>query len=468
MVAAYYSQGFNQFDEHTQVMEFGGYKLGMTQEKNLSWEFASRMRPAIQPAMVYIAHKVLGVIGVDSPFTIAFLLRLFSAALSFLSIHLLIRAFYDNIKGEKLKLTFVALSFLLWFSVFNSVRFSSENLAGRLFVMAFALFFIWKNPNPKQYFLMGIILGLSFLFRYQNAFLMVGWLAWLLFINKSKFNHLLLTALGILMMFVLGIFIDKWFYGEWVLSTWKYFEENILLDKMSGFGIEPWYYYLVQIFNVGIPPFSLLYIVPFVLLMVYRWKDALVWTVLPFLLIHFYIGHKELRFLFPAIGLLPLVAVTAVEMVNDKWPGFFKNAVVKVFVFLFWVQNALFTLIVSVKAADAQVAMYKDLYNKYEEPLVVYYIKDNPYCRALDVYYYKRTNLSVREIQSLDEIKLLPDTTVLFATVKNEEGIVLEKNNEKIFSALPDWIKMFNVFNWVERTRFWKVYEIKNKPQIKQ
>jgi len=131
---------------------------------------------------------------------------------------------------------------------------------------------------------------------------------------------------------------------------------------------------------------------------------------------------------------------------------------------LFWVQNALFTLIVSFKAADAQVAMYKELYNKYDKPVVVYYIKDNPYCRALDVYYYKRTNLSVREIQTLDEIKLLPDTTVLFATVKNDEGIVLEKNNEKIFSALPDWIKAFNAFNWVERTRFWKVYEVKNQP----
>jgi phosphatidylinositol glycan class B len=198
--------------------------------------------------------------------------------------------------------------------------------------------------------------------------------------------------------------------------------------------------------------------------MVYRWKDALVWTILPFLLIHFYIGHKELRFLFPAIGLLPLVAVTAGELVNEKWPSFFTNAIVKVLVLLFWVQNALFTFIVSIKAADAQVAMYKDLYDKYDTPVVVYYIKDNPYCRALDVYYYKRTNLSVREIQALDEIKLLPDTTVLFATVKNDEGIVLEKNNEKIFSALPDWIKAFNAFNWVERTRFWKVYEVKNQP----
>ncbi len=462
VLAAYFSQGFNQFDEHTQVMEFGAYKLGMTEEKNLSWEFASRMRPAIQPVMVYGAHKMMDLFGVESPFVIAFLLRLFTAALSFFSIHLLIRAFYDKINGEKLKLAYVALSFLLWFSVFNSVRFSSENMAGRIFAIAFALFFIWKNPSGKHYFLMGVILGLSFLFRYQNAFLMVGWLAWLLFIHKSKFSHLLLTTSGILLMFGLGVVIDKWFYGEWVLSTWKYFEENILLDKMSGFGVDPWYYYIVQIFNVGIPPFSLLYIVPFVFLIVYRWKDALVWTILPFVAIHFYIAHKELRFLYPAIALLPLVIVKACEIINAKWPVLFQHKIIKVFAILFWIQNGLFTLIVALKSADAQVDLFKEVYYKYNTPVVVYYTKDNPYTRAMDVYYYKRSNLITRKIENIEELKMLPDTTVLFATVNKEDDEILQKNNEKIYSALPDWLKMFNVFNWVERTRFWKVYEIKN------
>ncbi|MFZ9956879.1 MAG: hypothetical protein ACO3E1_12250, partial [Flavobacteriales bacterium] len=462
VITAYFSQGFYQFDEHTQVMEFGAYKLGMTEEKNLSWEFASRMRPAIQPAMVYAAHKFMGFFGVESPFIIAFLLRLFSAALSFLSIHLLIHAFYDKIQGEKLRLAFVALSFLLWFLVFNSVRFSSENMAGRIFTIAFALFFIWKNLNGKHYFLMGVILGLSFLFRYQNAFLMVGWLAWLLFIHKSKFSHLLLTASGILLMFAMGVVIDKWFYGEWVLSTWKYFEENILLDKMSGFGVDPWYYYIVQIFNIGIPPFSLLYILPFVLLMVYRPKDSLVWTILPFLLIHFYIAHKELRFLYPAIGLLPLVIVKAGEIINEKWPTFFQNKIIKLLTILFWIQNGIFTLIVALKSADAQVDLYNEIYSKYETPVVVYYTKDNPYTRAMDVYYYKRTNLSTRKIDKIEDVKMLSDTIILVATVQKEEDEKLQRNNDKIYSAMPDWLKMFNVFNWVERTRFWKVYEIKN------
>ncbi len=463
-VTAYFSAGFFQFDEHTQVMEFAGWKLGLTQEKDLSWEFAAQMRPAIQPFMLYVAHKVFGLVAMDSPFAMAFVLRLFSAALSFLSIHLLIKAFIDKIQGEKLKMTFVLLSFFLWFAVFNSVRFSSENIAGRLFVIAFALFVIWKDLNRKQYFILGLILGLSFLFRYQNAFLFVGFVPWLFFINKSKIGDIVLLASGILLLFGVGIVIDKWFYGEWVLSTWNYFDENILKEKMDGFGLSPWYYYFVQIFNKGIPPFSLLFIVPFLLLLIYRWKNPLVWIILPFLLIHFYIGHKELRFLFPVLGFLPLLAVEAGEIINEKWQGILQKKWFKVFVLLFWVQNGIFLCFVAFKAADSQVTLYEKVYDNYSQPTVMYYISNNPYSRARDVFYYKRENLRVQKIASFDELRLPKDTIVLFATDNKEEEALVKQNNEIVYNSLPEWLKSFNAFHWVDRTHFWRVYEIKNLP----
>ena len=462
IVAAYFSAGFYQFDEHNQVMEFAGLKLGLTEKQNLSWEYGAQMRSAIQPFMVYVTHKVFGILSIDSPFTIAFIMRLFSAALSFLSIHLLIKAFIDKINGEKLKLTFVLLSFFLWFTVFNVVRFSSENIGGRLFIIAFSLFIIWKGLSKKQYFILGLILGLSFLFRYQNAFLIVGFVAWLFFINKSKFNDLLLLAGGVILMFGLGILIDKWFFEEWVLSTWNYFDENMLQHKMEGFGISPWHYYFVQIFNVGIPPFSLLYIVPFVLLVIFRWKNPLVWIILPFLLIHIYIGHKELRFIFPVLGFIPLLAVQAGEVINGKWKGLLQSKFFKVFAVLFWIQNGLFLLIVSFKAADSQVALYEKLYNRYDKPTVVFYIKDNPYVRAMDVHYYKRKNLTVEGIHSINEIRLPKDCVVLFSSVKPEEQILMDSKYELIYNSHPEWIKKFNVFHWVDRTHFWRVYEISN------
>ncbi|MCX6181518.1 MAG: hypothetical protein NT150_06295 [Bacteroidetes bacterium] len=467
LIAAYFSAGFYQFDEHTQVMEFAGWKLGLTEKENLSWEFAAQMRAGIQPLMVYVAHKIFAFLSIDSPFTIAFILRLFSAALSFLSIHLLIRAFIDKINGDKLKQTYVLLSFFLWFLVFNAVRFSSENIAGRLFVIAFALFISWKDQNKKKYFLLGLILGLSFLFRYQNAFLIVGFVAWLFFINKSKIGDLLLLSAGIILLFGIGILIDRWFYDEWVLSTWSYFDENMLQHKMEGFGLSPWYYYFVQIFNVGIPPFSLLYIVPFILLLINRWKNPLVWIILPFLIIHIYIGHKELRFLFPALGFIPLLAVQAGEVINEKWQRFLPSKLFKVFVVLFVIQNGLFLLLVSFKAADSQVNLYETVYNNYNKPTVVFYIKDNPYSRAMEVYYYKRKNLKVEEIHSLNEIRLPKDSVVLFSTINNDEAKVMEDAYQKVvYTSLPEWVKMFNVFHWVDRTRFWRVYEVKNIPAV--
>jgi len=465
VVVAYFSQGFNQFDEHTQVLEFGAYKLGMVEEKNLSWEFASQMRPAIQPLMVFCTHKLVAVFGVESPFTIAFILRLFTAFISFISIHLLIKAFYNDIKGENLKKSFILLSFFLWFGVFHSVRFSSENMAGRIFVIAFALFFIWKDKAAKHYFAMGILLGFSFLFRYQNAFMIVGWMAWLLFINKSKINELLLSVLGILLVFVFGILIDRWFYGEWVLSTWKYFEENILLNKAAGFGVHPWYTYFVEIFNVGIPPFSLVFILPLILLSVFRWKEALVWTVVPFFLVHCYIGHKELRFLYPALGLLPLMIVRSGEWFNEKWPALFQSKVSKILVLIFWIQNTIFLFIISFKNADAEVGLFEKVYNDYTMPTKMYYVRYNPYFRGMPVYYYRRNNFKLDSISSLHEINLSKDTVVLFATQDKNDQAILEKNNAVVYSAFPEWVKHFNVAGWVDRTRFWKVYELKNIPK---
>ena len=465
VVAAYFSEGFHHYDEHHQIMEFGGMKLGLTEKANLPWEYESQMRPAIQPMMVYVTHKIFGLFSIDSPFTIAFILRLFTAMLSFLSIHLLIEAFIDKIKGEKLKMSFVLLSFFLWFSVYNSVRFSSENVSGRVFVIAFALYFIWKNLNAKQYFIIGLLLGLSFLFRYQSAFLIMGFVAWLFFIQKSKFSNILLVVSGVVLMFGVGVLIDRWFYEEWVLSTWKYFEENILLGKAASFSDDPWYFYFVEIFKTGIIPFSLLYIVPFVILLIFRRKDAVVWTILPFVLVHLYISHKELRFLFPVIGFIPLIVVQSGEIINEKWQRFFQNKMVKVFIVLFWIHNYLFLAIAALKPSDAQVPLYKKIYNDYPQPAKLYCVKGNPYSRAVDVYYYKRKSLTIHIIQSLDEITLSPDSVVLFVTTDKEEQKAVEKDNVLIYSSFPEWIKFFNVTNWVARTNFRKLYEMKHLPQ---
>src|SRR5664279_42547 len=184
IVTAFFSIGYYHFDEHFQILEFAGLKLNMTAAGNLPWEYVYKMRPAIQPAIVVLIFKLFHFVGMTNPFTIALILRLLSASVAFTAMYLIYIAYYKTLNDETLKIWFSMLSFFLWFMIFDSVRFSSENWSGSIFLIAFALLNIKQFPN-KSYLLIGMLLGLSFLFRYQTGFLIAGLILWHLFIKKS-------------------------------------------------------------------------------------------------------------------------------------------------------------------------------------------------------------------------------------------------------------------------------------------
>ena len=316
-VTACFSSGYYHFDEHFQILEFAGLKLKMTVATNLPWEYTYQMRPAIQPAIVVLLYKFFIALGINNPFAIAFVLRVLSAVVSFTGMFLIYKAFYKSIIDYAFKLWFSLLSFFLWFMIFENVRFSSENWSGSIFLIAFALLYTNQSKGKRFFFCVGMLLGLSFLFRYQTGFLISGLILWHLIIKKSI--NTLFLILGVLLLLGTGILIDRWFYGNWTLTTWNYFNQNILQNRVSDFGIRPWWYYLERIFIEGIPPFSLIYIAGFILFFVYMRKDILTWTLLPFLLIHFIIGHKEIRFLFPLIGFMPVIIIKSAEIIQERW-----------------------------------------------------------------------------------------------------------------------------------------------------
>ena len=85
MILAWLSVGWYHPDEHFQILEFAAWKLHIARPDDLAWEFHCRMRPAIQPAIVVAIHKIFDLLGCRNPFTITFILRIFTAALSFFS-----------------------------------------------------------------------------------------------------------------------------------------------------------------------------------------------------------------------------------------------------------------------------------------------------------------------------------------------------------------------------------------------
>ena len=65
IVTAWFSNTFYFPDEHYQVLEFMGLKLGITPASELPWEFAARIRPWFQPLVYFLIASAAARAGHD-------------------------------------------------------------------------------------------------------------------------------------------------------------------------------------------------------------------------------------------------------------------------------------------------------------------------------------------------------------------------------------------------------------------
>lgn len=463
LVTSWFSTGFNQSDEHFQISEFAGFKLGINEVHDLAWEYQARMRPTLQPAMVVVAHKTAAIFGCENPFTIAWLLRLLSAAFSLGVSWLLFRVYASRFTEGHQRWAFFLFSFFLWFGIYNGVRFNSETWSANTFALAVGLFSYWKSPHWRQYLALGVLVGLSFVFRYQVAFMIAGFGLWLIFIQKEKAGKLMAFILGGLVMVGIGTMVDRWFYGEWVFSPWHYFEQNILLDKASNFGVDPWWKYFEETIIKGIPPFGLLYLLAVGLFIWKKPKDLLSWITIPFVGIHLLIAHKELRFLYVLLPFLPIALSTALQWWEDRRQGPLWSARgYRLGWRIFWTHNALLTLFIMFWPIVMEMNIFRTVYDRYETPITIYGVQDHPYKAALYIHYYKRSNLCVAEVSSLDKLPLYGKDPYLLV-VDRREGYPIDRipgDKGLIYSSFPDWIMHLNFNNWLGRSQWWLVYEV--------
>ena len=458
MLAAFSSIGYLQSDEHFQLIEFGAMKLGLVDPSALAWEYHAKMRPGLQPGIMVLTHRVFHAVGIESPFVVVMALRILSGLVSFCAALLLYVAFRDNYCQSKYRPWFLLLSFLFWGAVFVGVRFSSEGWSGSFFVLGFALYFLSQKSARNMYWLVGLLLGLAYLFRYQVGLLVFGFFIWLLVIQREKWRNLFLIGGGVAFMMLFGVLMDYWFYEDWTFTLLHYFDQNIVEDRVSDFGIDPWYYYLMVIFLMLIPPFSLVPMVLFGKFLFKRPTHFLIWCLLPFLLVHNLIGHKEHRFLFPLVGLLPLLIAEGMHLFVDQ--KFLRSRLVRFAVPAFLVLNAVPLLTVTFVPLDLTTPLYKEVYDNYQEPASLYYRKFDPYERALPIRYYRRRNVTTVCRPDFNTILVDPQKTQLLATRRPLKPGEVKFEYTLKYKALPDWVKIFNIGGWVERTKFWHLYEI--------
>ena len=188
LLYAVLSTGVYHPDEHFQILEYAHMKLfGKPAPEQLPWEYGLKMRPGFQPMIAYAVGKLLLFAGVYSPHLLAFLLRLFSGALSMWAVWSFGRAAVRRgWLGPSGRNWFLGLSFGLWMLVYLHVRFSSEILAGNL-LMLFVSFYLLSDRDRgvfRRGLALGLLAGGAFVARYQIGFALLGFGLWMLAFDR--------------------------------------------------------------------------------------------------------------------------------------------------------------------------------------------------------------------------------------------------------------------------------------------
>lgn len=516
-LTAWRSEGYHHPDEHFQILEFANYRLGRTPVDGLPWEFEAQIRPGLQPMLAFGAIRLCEAAGISSPFDQAFLLRLLSGWLCLWLFFLWAKYIASEHPNSGIWLRLAAV--LSWFVPYLSVRFSSENWAGLSFGFGLLLLLTAEKGRNSvlQLVATGFLLALSFFFRFQMGFALAGLGAWWLWrlipprggeprptnlssdecvANRDKdyterlrihpttnssdepsrkpdtrtmtplWTSLAALLFGGALATVLGISADAWLYGEPVFTAFNYFYANIVQDAAAGWGTSPWWYYPVETLLTAVPPVSLVLLT---LLGVGLWHErtsALVWCLVPFLLAHMAVGHKELRFLYPMLVPVLVLAVQGlgVWFTLGSIPAWVMRSVRIIWPVALGL-NFLLLPLRNLLAAQDSAPYYRFLYDYAATQPGTVLVFSREKCLyesvGLPIYFYCSPQVENRVVGKFQSGTLLSEpapTRLILSPKLTLPDTLPGLRTERIYTYFPDWILQFNLNDWQSRSKIWSVY----------
>ncbi|HJY12925.1 MAG TPA: hypothetical protein VJ304_09070, partial [Flavobacterium sp.] len=114
-----------------------------------------------------------------------------------------------------------------------------------------------------------------------------------------------------------GMIFDYWLYGEITCTVYNYFNVNLIKGVSASFGVSPFYEYIYYVITAP-GPFGIFILLAFLIVSFYNPKNVIIWAIIPFILIHSLIPHKELRFLFPIANVVPFLIFYAFLIIKNK------------------------------------------------------------------------------------------------------------------------------------------------------
>ena len=448
VVAVFNSNGFHHPDEHFQLIEFAGIRAGWNSVRDLAWEYDYQIRPTLQPYIALIIVKTFSLFNMDDPYFLASVLRALTAIFSIFAISLFIRSYKATIKNE-FYLAFILLSFLLWFLPSINVRFSSETWAGLCLLSSLGL--VEQDKSSKSYFfLIGLVLGLSFEFRFQMGLCIASILLWLLIIKKINLLKWFIIISGLSFVIALCTVLDSFYYQTVVFTPYNYLKVNII-DKVSSlYGTEPWYYYLKIMFEAPSLIIGFMIVFSIVYLLITDYKNIILWCIFPFWVVHSIIPHKELRFLFPLVNFIPILLIWTYERVS-KYRKIKNHFVLNMLIITAIIINIGGLFIIFKPAGNGSVNLAYYIHKNYSKnkPIEVYSTYVGPYSvgssKGLIAKFYTNNEIDLHFIDSHFIHNIPTNKLIVIPKGFHKENRLLEKNGYKIHKeSIPNWMSFLN------------------------
>lgn len=181
----------------------------------------------------------------------------------------------------------------------SSSRLLDKHQANLMLGLLFVGLAIWTRPSALTHWIVPLLAT----FLRQRGFI-------------KKINFIWWGILAAVSCVALGISIDRLFYGQWTVSGWNFIKFNIVHRVSDYYGIYPWYYYLA-----GAIPAYLGSMLPLVIITLSNWEPQIVWLVqflIGSLTLNSLVPHKELRFLYPVMPILMIMAGQGYNYLNQR------------------------------------------------------------------------------------------------------------------------------------------------------
>jgi phosphatidylinositol glycan class B len=454
LIAGVMSVGFYDMDEHFQIMEFVSYKLGGAPLNALAFEYSRHLRSFFQPALYEFLARICILLGIHTPSVWAAVFRVFSSLVGWLSLLGMSLCSFTWFNRRKYRELAVKLAALLYFMPYLQARPSAESLGGSCFFLGIALFFL-NGKNPKstfQSFFTGLLFGLSFMFRFQMGFAVLGFGIWGLFVGRVPFPKLVSMFIGIVAACGLGVLTDHHAYGIWTFTAFDYFYYDIIQHGAAISGEFPWWAYF-RFLNGDVPLLGNLILSFVVLGWIAKPKHPLTLPTALFFFAHVMAAHKEPRYLFPLIAGVPILIALGTEWVSDV---FCRGRKLSAFLPLRWGRNLAFILnlggllVATVKPAAVQPLFQSYVFKHQDEIKKLTYIQTNPFeVVGLQMYFYRPPGLEITRAESFSafekELKSNPQSQWLAYVqmqLPTDAGELVSRCQFQ-YTVFPDFLKPF-------------------------